>query len=182
MRDLQKKLKLNATYVVELGPDEDDWWQARRIGWSHSYLISNRQVRLDDPDKRRRVRLVRPGAQPALKKAKKAKPAAAKKKAAAVAKKPAKKKAKAEAPEDDNEAPGSAVALVAAAPSAAAAGLELALKMSLGYPDNWQPLESMSYAEVEVDKGSSEYASIAVLMNGTIAAFHKVGKAEWFFS
>jgi predicted lipid-binding transport protein (Tim44 family) len=128
------------------------------------------QVRADDEDKRRRIRLVRPGAQPPQKKAKKT--TAAKKTAAA--KKPAKKKAKSDAaPEEDEEAPA-APAAPAPANGSVAAGLATALKVSLEYPDNWRPLESMSYEEVEVPQGSQEWASLSVLMNGTIAPFHKV--------
>lgn len=47
-------MALSVTYYAELGADEEDWWQ----------------VRADDPDKRRRIRLYTPAAQPALKKAK----------------------------------------------------------------------------------------------------------------
>ena len=129
-------------------------------------------MRADDPDKRRRVRLVRPGAQPV---AKKAKAAAKKAKQPAKPKQPAKKKAKS-APPSPGPAEDPAPAPAPAPAAAAAAGLAAALKMSLGYPDNWQPLESMSYLEAEVDKHSQEFASIAVLMNGTIAALHKVGR------
>jgi hypothetical protein len=133
-------------------------------------------VRADDEDKRRRIRLVRPGAQPPQKKAKKAKAAAKPKKAAAAAKKPAKKKAKSDAvPEEEEEEAPEAPEASAPGPVVAPAvpGLAFTLKMSLQFPDNWRPLESMSYEEVEVPKGSQEWASLSVLMNGTIAPFHK---------
>ncbi len=107
------------------------------------------QVRADDDDKRRRIRLVQPGAQPPKKKAKKNQ-----------AKKPLKKSA-------------SVVPVAAPAAPAPLPAIAATLKVSLNYPDNWLPLESMSYTEVEVEKHSPEFSSIAVLMNGTIAAIHK---------